>query len=269
MENGSLFQRVRQILKIEDDMDDEAKKEAASLIRNIFRYMDKDAKDIMTHRKNIVAIDEQFTMEEALEFMLDDKYSSVPIYHERIYDIIGFLHLREAMTCYLKEEKLRKVSVKELGDYIRPVVFIPETKGIDRLFKEMQMKKNHIAIVVDEYGQTSGLVTMEDIVEEIMGNILDEHDEEEELIHAQPDGSYLVDGMTILEDLSDLLNISFQCEEDEEYDTLNGFLIGELERIPAEDEKCVIEKDGYRYTILSMDNNTIDRVKIEKTQEEC
>lgn len=133
----------------------------------------------------------------------------------------------------------------------------------------MQMKKNHIAIVVDEYGQTSGLVTMEDIVEEIMGNILDEHDEEEELIHAQPDGSYLVDGMTILEDLSDLLNISFQCEEDEEYDTLNGFLIGELERIPAEDEKCVIEKDGYRYTILSMDNNTIDRVKIEKTQEEC
>ena len=246
MENGSLFQRVRQILKIEDDMDDEAKKEAASLIRNIFRYMDKDAKDIMTHRKNIVAIDEQFTMEEALEFMLDDKYSRVPIYHESIDDIIGFLHLREAMTCYLKEEKLRKVSVKELGDYIRPVVFIPETKGIDRLFKEMQMKKNHIAIVVDEYGQTSGLVTMEDIVEEIMGNILDEHDEEEEL-----------------------LNISFQCEEDEEYDTLNGFLIGELERIPAEDEKCVIEKDGYRYTILSMDNNTIDRVKIEKTQEEC
>ena len=82
MENGSLFQRVRQILKIEDDMDDEAKKEAASLIRNIFRYMDKDAKDIMTHRKNIVAIDEQFTMEEALEFMLDDKYSRVPIYHE-------------------------------------------------------------------------------------------------------------------------------------------------------------------------------------------
>ena len=269
MENGSLFQRVRQILKIEDDMDDEAKKEAASLIRNIFRYMDKDAKDIMTHRKNIVAIDEQFTMEEALEFMLDDKYSRVPIYHESIDDIIGFLHLREAMTCYLKEEKLRKVSVKELGDYIRPVVFIPETKGIDRLFKEMQMKKNHIAIVVDEYGQTSGLVTMEDIVEEIMGNILDEHDEEEELIHAQPDGSYLVDGMTVLEDLSDLLNISFQCEEDEEYDTLNGFLIGELERIPAEDEKCVIEKDGYRYTILSMDNNTIDRVKIEKTQQEC
>ena len=162
----------------------------------------------------------------------------------------------------------------------KSIVYHPEYKGVrldiyaedenhTHYNVEMQMKKNHIAIVVDEYGQTSGLVTMEDIVEEIMGNILDEHDEEEELIHAQPDGSYLVDGMTILEDLSDLLNISFQCEEDEEYDTLNGFLIGELERIPAEDEKCVIEKDGYRYTILSMDNNTIDRVKIEKTQEEC
>lgn len=269
MENGSLFQRVRQILKIEDDMDDEAKKEAASLIRNIFRYMDKDAKDIMTHRKNIVAIDEESTMEEALEFMLNDKFSRFPIYHESIDDIIGFLHLREAMTCYLKEEKLRKAPVKELVDYIRPVVFIPETKGIDRLFKEMQMKKNHIAVVVDEYGQTSGLVTMEDIVEEIMGNILDEHDEEEELIHAQPDGSYLVEGMTVLEELSDLLGISFQYEEDEEYDTLNGFLIGELERIPSEDEVCIVEKDGYRYTVLSMDNNTIGRVKIEKVKEEC
>ena len=267
MENGSLFQRVRQILKIEEEMDEEMKKEAASLIRNIFRYMDKDAKDIMTHRKNIVAIDEEESLEDALTFMLNEKFSRFPIFHESIDEITGFIHLREAAACYMKEE-LRKIPVRELGEYITPMTFIPETKSIDRLFKEMQEKKNHMAIVVDEYGQTAGLVALEDILEEIVGNIMDEHDEEEELIHALADGSYEADGMIDLETLSDLLGMSFDHEEDEEYDTLNGFLIGKLERIPAEDEKDTVEDNGYRYTILSVDNNIIRRVKIEKLKEE-
>lgn len=268
MENGSLFQRVRQILKIEEEMDEEMKKEAASLIRNIFRYMDKDAKDIMTHRKNIVAIDEEEFLEDALTFMLNEKFSRFPIFHESIDEIIGFIHLREAVTCYLNEN-LRKAPIRKLEDYITPVVFIPETKSIDRLFKEMQEKKSHMAIVVDEYGQTAGLVALEDILEEIVGNIMDEHDEEEEMIHVLDDGSYEADGMIDLEDLTDLLGITFDHDEDEEYDTLNGFLIGELERIPSEDEKCMVEQGGYRYTILSVDNNIIRRVKIEKAGEEC
>lgn len=265
MENGSLFQRVRQILKIEEEMDEEMKKEAAALIRNIFRYMDKDAKDIMTHRKNIVAIDEEETLEDALKFMLNEKFSRFPIFRADIDEIVGFLHLREATVCYLSEE-LRKEQVKNLKEYIRPVAFIPETKSIDRLFKEMQEKKNHIVVVIDEYGQTSGLVAMEDILEEIVGNILDEHDEEEEMVHILPDGSYIADGMTDLEDLTDLMGVTF---ENDEYDTLNGFLIGELERIPAEDETCTVEYGDYHYTILSVDNNIIQRVKIEKIKEEC
>ncbi|MEY8283954.1 hemolysin family protein [Lachnospiraceae bacterium 50-23] len=265
MENESLFQRVRQILKIEEETDERMNKEAAALIRNIFRYMDKDAKDIMTHRKNIVAIDGRQFLEDALRFMLNENFSRFPIFHEDIDEIIGFLHLREAASCYL-DGKLRKVPVRDLEGYIRPVAFIPETKSIDRLFKEMQEKKNHIAIVVDEYGQTSGLVAMEDILEEIVGNILDEHDEEKEMIHAAPDGSYIADGMTDLEDLEDLLGITY---EKKEYGTLNGFLIDELERIPGEDEACTVEYAGYRYIILSVDNNTIQRVKIEKIKEEC
>lgn len=260
-----MFQRVQRIFQIEETLDDEMRKEAASLIRNIFRYMDKDAKDIMTHRKNIVAIDEEEKLEDALRFMLDEKFSRYPIFREDIDEIVGFIHLRDATKCYLDASK-RQVPLKDLADCIMPVVFIPETKSIDTLFKEMQAEKNHIVVVLDEYGQTSGIVTMEDILEEIVGNILDEHDEDEETITVLADGSILMDGMTPLEDVEDYIPVTF---EKEEYETLNGFLIDQFDRIPGEDETCVAEYEGYRYTVLSVDNNTIERVKIEKVQEEC
>ena len=265
MEDGSLFQRMKHLFQVEDEMDEGMQKEAAGLIRNVFRYMDKDARDIMTHRKNIIGIDGDMALEEALIFMLDEKFSRFPIYHEDIDEIVGIIHLREAMTGYL-DPKLRKVPIGKLSDYIRPVTFIPETKSIDTLFKEMQAEKNHIVIVLDEYGQTSGLVAMEDILEEIVGNILDEHDEEEEMILRQKDGSLIVNGLTELEDLEDLLSITFETEE---YETLNGFLIAKLDRIPSEDEAGVVEEQGYRFTVLTADNNIIQSVKIEKQQEEC
>lgn len=263
MDEGSLFGRIRQIFQVEDEMDESLRKEAATLIRNIFRYMDKDAKDIMTHRRNIVAIDGDETLEDALRFMLKKPYSRFPIYVEGIDEIIGFMHLREAMTCYIKKE-LRTVPVKELSDYIRPVTFIPETKSIDALFKEMQKEQSHIAIVIDEYGQTSGLVALEDILEEIVGNILDEYDVEEEDFLLQIDGSFLVRGMVELERLEDRIPPRF---EKDEYETLNGFLIAQLDRIPGEDEHCVVEYGGYRFTVLEVNDNTIQRVKIEKLPE--
>ena len=263
MEEGSLFQKIRQIFQAEDEMDDGLKKEAAALIRNIFRYMDKDAKDIMTHRKDIIAINGKETLEDALKFMLDENFSRFPIYKEDIDEIVGFLHLRDAMECYLAREQ-RKIPVSELGDYIRAVTFIPETKSIDTLFREMQVSHNHVVIVLDEYGQTSGLVTMEDILEELVGNILDEHDVEEKMITRLVTGNYLVNGFAELEDLEDYLGIQFDKEN---YGTLNGFLIDQLERIPSQDEHCVVEYEGYRFTVLLVDNNTIRRVKIEKLPE--
>lgn len=259
MEDGSLFGRMRQLFQVEDE-DGELQKEAAGLIRNIIRYLDKDAKDIMTHRRNIVAIDGEEKLEDALKFMLEESYSRFPIFKEGIDEIIGFMHLREAMTCYLNKE-LRQVPVKELKDYIRPVTFIPETKSIDTLFKEMQAGKSHIAIVIDEYGQTAGLVALEDILEEIVGNILDEYDEEEEEILPQADGSLFVRGMVDLERLEDRISVALKKEE---YETLNGFLIAQLDRIPGEDEMCVVEYEGYRFTVLEVNDNTIQRVKIEK-----
>ena len=234
MEEGSLFQRMKQIFH-EDEMDEEMQKEAAALIRNIFRYMDKDAKDIMTHRKNIVAIDGDWSLEEALKFMLDERFSRFPVYQEDIDEIIGIIHLRDATSGYLDESK-RGCPVKELKEYLRPVTYIPETKSIDTLFKEMQSTKNHMVIVLDEYGQTSGLVAMEDILEEIVGNILDEYDEEDEMIQKQNDGSMIANGLTELEDL-------------------------------GEDEKCVVDYEGYRFTALQVDNNIIQTVKIEKLPE--
>ncbi|MGN1266372.1 MAG: hemolysin family protein [Dorea sp.] len=261
MEERSLFGRIRRVFQIEEEFDDSMQKEAVSLIRNIFRYMDKDAKDIMTHRTDIVAIDGKRTLEEALTFMLDKNFSRFPVFNEDIDEIIGFFYLRDAMSCYLKKE-LRQVPVKDLHDYIRPVKFIPETKSIDRLFKEMQEKKNHIVIVLDEYGQTSGLVAMEDILEEIVGNIMDEHDEEEEAIRRLPDGSYEAHGFTELEDLEDLFGFKF---DQEDYETLNGFMIEQLDCIPSEDEETrIVEYEGYRFTVLEVENNRIEHVKIEK-----
>ncbi len=244
-------------------MEQDIQREAARLIRNITRYLGKDAKDIMTHRRNIVAIDAGEDLESTLKFMLGEKYSRFPVYEESIDEITGFFHLREAMACYLDPE-LRKAPVRELKDYIRPVTFIPETKSIDRLFKEMQAEKSQIVVVLDEYGQTSGLVALEDILEEIVGDILDEYDEEEEAILLQADGSYIADGMCELEDLEERLLITF---EKGGYETLNGFLVARLDRIPAGDEMCTVEYEGFRFTVLSVNDNTIQRVKIEKIQD--
>ncbi len=265
MERERLLHRMHHIFQQEEEMDDSMKKEAAILIQNIFRYMEKDAKDIMTHRKQIVAIDGDMLLEEALDFMLGEQYSRFPVYKEDIDEIVGTLHLREAITGYMNED-LRKTPVRDLGDYVHPVKFIPETKSIDTLFKEMQTEKKHMAIVLDEYGQTSGLVALEDILEELVGNIMDEYDEEEVLITKQADGTYLADGFIDLEDLEEYIDLVF---EKEEYETLNGFLIAQLDRIPSMDEKedCIVEYEGYRFTILSVDNKTIKRVKIEKIKE--
>ena len=208
------------------------------MITNIFEYMDSDAKDIMTHRKNIVALDGEESLEKALTFMLEENKSRFPVYEEDIDNIVGILHIRDAMQSYL-DGPARKKPVHDLKDAIRPAGFIPETKAIDKLFQQMQQDKSHMVIVLDEY------------------------DEEEELIIKQADGTYIVDGMTQLEDLEELLGISFN---EEDYDTINGYLIDCLDRIPSEDEECQVEFGGYLFHVLSVDNNTIRKVLVSRTK---
>lgn len=230
------------------------------MIGNIFSYNEKKAEDIMTHRKHIIALDGEKTPEEALEFILKQVNSRFPVYDEDIDSIIGILHLRDAVKCYFNEN-LRNIPIKNLKGYIRPVRFVPEGKRIDKLFKEMKTTKNHMVIVLDEYGQTAGLIAMEDIIEEIVGNIQDEYDQEEELIQTLSDGSYMVNGMTELEDLEKMLGIDF---ENEDFGTINGFLIHSLEHIPSGEEQCAVDYGGYRFYIVSVNNNMIENVKVEK-----
>lgn len=233
------------------------------MIKNVLQYSGKNARDIMTHRKDIVAVDGSETLEHALQFMLDERFTRFPVYEENIDDIIGTIHLRDAMKYYLNKE-LRPVKVKELKDCLREVSFIPETKGLSRLFKQMNTEKNHLFIVLDEYGQTAGIVAMEDIIEEIVGNIFDEYDEEETLYFRQENGTYLVKGKVALDDLEEILGIEI---EDEENETLNGFLISKLERIPAEHEMCEVRYDVYCFRILLVDNNMIELVEVEKIED--
>lgn len=233
------------------------------MIKNVLQYSGKNARDIMTHRKDIVAVDGSETLEHALQFMLDERFTRFPVYEENIDDIIGTIHLRDAMKYYLNK-KLRPVKVKELKDCLREVSFIPETKGLSRLFKQMNTEKNHLFIVLDEYGQTAGIVAMEDIIEEIVGNIFDEYDEEETLYFRQENGTYLVKGKVALDDLEEILGIEI---EDEENETLNGFLISKLERIPAEHETCEVRYDVYCFRILRVDNNMIELVEVEKIED--
>lgn len=233
------------------------------MIKNVLQYSGKNARDIMTHRKDIVAVDGSETLEHALQFMLDERFTRFPVYEENIDDIIGTIHLRDAMKYYLNKE-LRPVKVKELKDCLREVSFIPETKGLSRLFKQMNTEKNHLFIVLDEYGQTAGIVAMEDIIEEIVGNIFDEYDEEETLYFRQENGTYLVKGKVALDDLEEILGIEIKDEENE---TLNGFLISKLERIPAEHETCEVRYDVYCFRILRVDNNMIELVEVEKIED--
>lgn len=258
-QEGNLLERMKYLFSENDGGRLELNAEELEMIKNIFRFRDKDAKDIMTHRKNIVAVDGDMKLCETLPYMLEQRYSRFPVYVEDIDTIVGVLHLRDAMNCYLDEE-LRELPVKELGQYMRPAGFIPETKSIDKVFQIMKKEKNHMHIVLDEYGQTAGLVAMEDILEEIVGNILDEYDEEEEFVVQHADGTYIAQGMTEIEDLEKVLDIKF---EGDDFETLNGFLISRLEKIPSEDETCVVEYEGYRFTVLSVKENIIQSVRIE------
>lgn len=234
----------------------------AQMITNIFEFTDKDAKDIMTHRSNIVGIEATMTLREAVDFMLEEKNSRYPVYEENIDHIIGIIHLKDACRM-LDGGKNETKPIKSIKNLIREAKFIPETRNIDTLFRSMQSLKTHMVIVIDEYGQTTGLIAMEDILEEIVGNILDEYDEDDSFIQEKGDDCYEIDGLTPLAELSEKLDIDFSKEE---FETLNGLLISHLEHIPQEDDLFDIDYGGYNFKVLSVQNKVIQTVLVTKCQ---
>lgn len=236
----------------------------AEMITKIFEFGDKEAQDIMTHRKNILAIDRNMRLSDALDYMLSESKSRFPVYEENIDHILGILHFRDAMRVH-REPGNMSLAVGDIEGLLRDAMYIPETKNIDDLFQDMQRTKTQMVIVVDEYGQTSGLLAMEDILEEIVGNIMDEYDEDEAHIEeTENDNEYIIEGITPLEELEERFGISFK---EEEFETLNGFLISKMDKIPEENEEFSIDVDGYHFRILSVENRMITSVLVAKLPE--
>lgn len=236
----------------------------AEMISNIFEYHDKEAQDIMTHRNNLIALDSTMSLPDAVDFVLEGKHSRYPVYKENIDQIIGILHLKDVLR-YQRDHKRTTKSLGDIEELLREAEFVPLTKNIHDLFKEMQSEKLQMVVVVDEYGQTAGLVAMEDILEEIVGNIMDEYDVEEEYIEEMGQDEYEIEGKTPLEELEDRFHISFN---EEEFETLNGFLIAKMDKIPDENEKFEIEVDGYLFQIISVQNKMIQTVRVTKLHEQ-
>ena len=234
----------------------------AEMINNIFEFGDKEAKDIMAHRKNLIVIDGNLSYNDAVSFIIENSKSRYPVYLDDIDNIIGVLHIKDAFAFAQKNEVFR-TSIKDIPNLIREVDFVPETLNIHTLFKMMQAKKSHMVIVVDEYGQTSGAVAMEDILEEIVGNIEDEHDEEETLIRQNPDGSYLMNGLASMPEVIELLGLPV---DEDAFETLNGFLVSLLEKIPNDGETAQINMYGYDFNVLKVEDKMIREVLVRKSQ---
>lgn len=228
----------------------------AEMINNIFEFSDTQSEDIMTVRKNVIALDEETPFEEALDYMLGENFSRFPVYKENIDHIIGIIHIKDAMIYYRKNMNLQ-LRLSQIPGLVSEALYIPETQSINTLFKNMQKNKRHMVIVVDEYGQTSGIVTMEDILEEIFGNIEDEHDSAETMIIKRGKDSFMLDGMTELDEVEEALGIKVDIDDIE---TLNGLMIALIDKIPEDNERFEVLYKGYIFKALSVRNKTVKSV---------
>lgn len=232
------------------------KEEGTKMINSIFAFDDKLAYEIMTPRTDVFLIDIEDSPEEYLDELMKLRYSRIPVYRGDNDNIIGILHIKDYLI-KARESSYENVDIEAI---LRKAYFVPDTKNIDSLFFELQMSKQQIAVLIDEYGGFSGIVTMEDIIEQVMGDIDDEYDEEEEIIDKIDDNTYLVDGDVDLDDLDEELGIDLKSDNSE---TIGGFLIDILGEIPDEsDIGRIIEFEDYKFKIMSVKERRIERVKI-------
>jgi len=230
------------------------------MINNIFEFDNINVSDIMTHRTDIAAINIAATFDEVKRIVFEEQYTRFPVFQETIDDIIGILHVKDLLQ-FIEHDQIRNFSLKKL---IRDPYFVPESKKTDELFRELQKRKVHIAIVIDEYGGTAGIITIEDLIEEIVGNIFDEYDEDEKQIQVLNHYTFDVDGGIDLEELDEECDLNLPLAELEDYDTLSGFLTGLLGHIPEDDENIEIVYKDLRFRILKAEDKVIEKVRIIK-----
>ena len=194
--------------------------EERQIINNVFQFGDMQAKEAMVQRLDMIAINSEDKYEEIIEMFKNEKFSRMPVYNESIDDIIGILNIKDII--FLSDEEIQQFNIK---DYIREPFFTYEFKKITQLLEEMKIEKSQMAIVVDEYGGTAGLITIEDLVEVIVGDIEDEYDEEEEEIQVIKEDEYIVDGSIKITDVNELIGVRLESEE---FDSIGGYIIGHL-----------------------------------------
>lgn len=234
------------------------------MIQNIFEFDDKEVKDIMTHRTNMVLVDADWTLEEAVKFMLNEVYSRFPVYEESEENIIGIVHLKDALKVYMSGNA-GKAKQRTIRSITRKPFLVPDTQSIDILLEHMQKKKFHMAFAIDEYGQTAGLVTLEDILEEIVGDIQDEYDKEEEDTVSEAENVYLVKGLTTLTDLSEDMGHEITSDD---FETLNGLIVSSLGHIPSEGEQFTMTYQGCQIDIVEVKNKMITLARVTVLPEE-
>ena len=225
------------------------------MINSIFDFDDKLAKEVMTPRTEVYMINSQLPL--SIEELLEENYSRIPVYEGDMDNIIGILYLKDFLhEAY--QVGFENVDIKKL---LHRPYFVPECKNIDQLFKELQKSKNHLAVLIDEYGGFSGIVTIEDLIEEVMGDINDEYDEDEPFIRKIDNDTYIVNGLISIKELNDKLQLNLD-EETEDYDTLGGFLINQIDYIPSETEECMVEYENLVFKIECVKDKRIEMVKI-------
>ena len=229
--------------------------EESDIIQSIFDFKDKHVREIMKPRVDMVAIESSSTIDDVMDLISIKQFSKIPVYKENIDKIVGIIYAKDLLP-YLMGSRPNIPIVK----LARAPFFVPETKEIDDLMEEFKNKKMNIAIAVDEWGGTSGLITLEDIVEEVLGEIQDPYDTDQSLIFKQKDGSMIIDAKITIYDLEEEIEIEFP--EEREYDTLGGFILQSVGNIPKVEEE--INYNQYKIIVKSIDGNRIDKIHLIK-----
>lgn len=259
---SSTEEEIKQLVE-GDEQVGELEKNQRDMINNIFEFDDLNAGDIMTHRTDIDAVDENDTIEDAVRIAIEHGRSRIPVFSEDLDDIRGIIYAKDLLKFVGS-----KISPDEkLSDYVREPLFVPETIPCGKLFAKMTETRIMLAVVVDEYGGTAGLVTMEDVLESIVGNIRDEYDtEEKESVTKIDEKTYTFDGVTDIDDAQEVLGVEFP---EGDYDTLAGFVINLLGFLPTGDnaENEVVTYKNLTFTVLEVDERRIEKIKVEKNND--
>lgn len=222
------------------------------MIFNVFEFADAQVKDVMVQRVDVVAVDMNATYDEVIDIIKTEQFSRIPVYNQTIDDVIGILNVKDLIIAFESKENFK------VSDYMREPYYTYEFKKITELFNEMKNTRNHMAVVLDEYGGNVGIVTIEDLIEEVVGEIEDEYDDEvdDEIIVVKED-EYIVDGSARLDHIAELIGVTMESEE---FDSVGGLVIGELGRFPEQNEE--VEMNNIKFIVEEIDKNRIKKVRI-------